>query len=467
METLKALVSRVARAFYEPKFIVVLDYLNRSEAVKDEEMSQKLGIAVRDIHKLCGKLKEDRLIRTLQRSEARKPEHKPVPKTYYYIDYKQFVDVVKWKMYQIRFRVGERMRNEIEQQGYICRKCGKTYSPLDISHLVDPTTLAFNCEVCNTELVENDNADNVKGSQESHGRLMEQSQPVISLLKLTDGMKIPASTPKLSNMLVTNGQNADDDKDIDYAKDSGASMGDIMVVFPDENEATKKANQAESEKKRQQNALPAWHQRSTVSGEPIILEATAKPDAQEQDEVLDSTTREAEANRERYYIEYYATLREQHKAVTVSADGELESEEEFEAVEIKLNRSIAMQESRQKRGHDSEEDSDGKHDDRKRVKTVEVHSVNRLHKAIPLKGVNGHPKANGVNGFRGGEIEIDMSDSDEGFEDGFAEVNGKGGPPFISVKGNMIPMHEVTEEHRSAMTAEEYQAYFDIWQRHQ
>ena len=42
--------------------------------------------------------------------EARKQDQRPVPKTYYYLDYKEFVDVVKWKMYKMQTIVRDNLR---------------------------------------------------------------------------------------------------------------------------------------------------------------------------------------------------------------------------------------------------------------------------------------------------------------------------------------------------------------------
>lgn len=44
------------------------------------------------------------------RMEARKQDQRPVPKTYYYLDYKEFVDVVKWKMYKMQTIVRDNLR---------------------------------------------------------------------------------------------------------------------------------------------------------------------------------------------------------------------------------------------------------------------------------------------------------------------------------------------------------------------
>ena len=99
-----------------------------------------LKMTPRDIHRICGKLREDRLLKMCvlkkidlflcyyvyfrwilnmllfvllnraTRMEARKQDQRPVPKTYYYLDYKEFVDVVKWKMYKMQTNVRDNLR---------------------------------------------------------------------------------------------------------------------------------------------------------------------------------------------------------------------------------------------------------------------------------------------------------------------------------------------------------------------
>lgn len=66
--------------------------------------------------------------------------------------------------------------------------------------LVDPTDGLFHCEVCSGILEQNDNAENVQGSQEVLTRLREQSQPIIALLKLTDNIVIPARYVMLNRL---------------------------------------------------------------------------------------------------------------------------------------------------------------------------------------------------------------------------------------------------------------------------
>jgi transcription initiation factor TFIIE subunit alpha len=62
MDIAKSLVKCVARAFYDTRHILVLDALMIHNALRDDELARLLGLVTKDVHKLCGKLREDRMI---------------------------------------------------------------------------------------------------------------------------------------------------------------------------------------------------------------------------------------------------------------------------------------------------------------------------------------------------------------------------------------------------------------------
>ncbi|CAJ0840133.1 3688_t:CDS:2 [Entrophospora sp. SA101] len=260
MSVLYALLMRVSRAFFNTQQIVVLDQLMRQEEISDENLAKNVGLTVKEIHRLCGTLKEACLIKTSTITEPKKSEQqqRTIPRTCYYIDWQQ----------------------ELENKGYLCTGCKKTFTPLEIRELFDQYLHVFLCDVCGTELIHNDNAENVKETEKLHGRFMEQSQPIIDLLKKIDKLKIPASTfprgpnSKGSGSGSTHMQNS---------QNGNLQTGDFHVVLKSDNEASKAERQAELEKKRQQNELPIWHVVSTVSGE-VMISNNNKVEIQEDDD---------------------------------------------------------------------------------------------------------------------------------------------------------------------------------------
>ncbi|KAG2231685.1 hypothetical protein INT48_005168 [Thamnidium elegans] len=406
MEILKALVARVARAFYDPKYIAILDELNNAppntNGVREEDLVLTLKMTPRDIHRICGKLKEDRLIKMANRMEPRKQDQRLVPKTYYYIDYKEFVDVVKWKMYKMQTIVRDNLRTESENKGYVCHNCEKQFSPLEVLSLVDLSDQMFHCDMCEHILEENDNAENVKGSQQILTKLREQSQPIITLLKQTDSLVIPTSYIYKHAPGRSNGNNADE-YELAVAQDTGAGQGDIIVDLQMDNEAARRAKQEEAEQKRAQNALPVWHQRSTISD--TILVGTGDRPADEKEDEEDGFEEIGaagmDADTEDYYAKYYESLSNNAAEAYNGMDTDRDDSEMFEPIGEEIN-------TQEQVGDTFEENNES-----------------------------------------GEEFEED--------ED----------IPLVSVNGKMIPLNEVQEEDQRNMTTDEYKAYYEAWENWQ
>ncbi|KAI9335798.1 hypothetical protein BD770DRAFT_432114 [Pilaira anomala] len=409
MEILKALVARVARAFYDPKYIAILDELNNAppncNGVREEDLVLTLKMTPRDIHRICGKLKEDRLIKMANRMEPRKQDQRLVPKTYYYIDYKEFVDVVKWKMYKMQTIVRDNLRTESENKGYVCPNCEKQFSPLDVLSMVDRSDQMFHCDMCEHILEENDNAENVKGSQQVLTKLREQSQPIITLLKQTDSLVIPTSyIYKHAPGSRSNGSN-NDEYELAVAQDTGAGQGDIIVDLQMDNEAARRAKQEEAEQKRAQNALPVWHQRSTIS-DTILVGTGDRPadekDADDEDGFEEIGPTGMDADTEDYYAKYYESLSNNATTETFNAADNDNDNDMFETI--------------------------GEENNNRQEQTIDTFEEN--------------------------------NESGEDFEED-EDI------PLVSVNGKMIPLNEVQEEDQRNMTTDEYKAYYEAWENWQ
>lgn len=66
---------------------------------------------IKDVNKIAAKLREDRLIKTISRQETREYDGRLFHRTYYYIDFGIFADVVKYRLYLMRKTLEERIKN--------------------------------------------------------------------------------------------------------------------------------------------------------------------------------------------------------------------------------------------------------------------------------------------------------------------------------------------------------------------
>ncbi|KAI8066824.1 hypothetical protein BC940DRAFT_239593 [Gongronella butleri] len=341
--------------------------------------------------------------------ENRRHDQRPIAKTFYYLDYKEFVDVVKWKMFQMQLQVRDKLKKESENQGYVCPQCNAQYSTLDAMPLARMGS--FFCDICGEELKENDNAENVKSSQLELARLREQQQPIINLLKQTDSVVIPASYTYKPFYTGNKKNGKDKSMPVVPSEAESGGMGDIIVDLQMDNEAARRAKQLEAEEKRQQNALPVWHQRSTVSdmlagtGDRPDTEGTTDdvPDQdQDQDQDLELDPETAD-----YYAQYYESLSNAQNLEDDGTDGlepdeDLEDDEEFEQVDV----------------NPSQADVD---------------------------------EPGSVAG-----VKRSLSPEDTDFDD--EDI------PFVTVNGEQKRLDEISEEDQRNMTTDEYKAYYEAWQ---
>lgn len=76
--------------------------------------------------------------------------------SYWYIDYKYFVDVVQFRLYLMHEQLKDSEQLEIERQTFQCKNpdCGREYTALEVQRLLMPGQYQFHCGHCNEPLVE-------------------------------------------------------------------------------------------------------------------------------------------------------------------------------------------------------------------------------------------------------------------------------------------------------------------------
>ncbi|EWC47034.1 hypothetical protein DRE_03796 [Drechslerella stenobrocha 248] len=340
MDVAKSLVRCVARAFYDVKHILVVDALMIHSALRDDDLAHLLGTQTKELHKLCGKLKEDRMVNVHTRQELKEGQTRTVARTYYYVDFRGTVDAIKYRMHKLERTVQSKMDTDAEAKGYACPRCRRRFTPLDVLPLINQDTGMFDCDNCGTQLVDDDDSAEILESQERLGRLMQQMDKIIRMLRQIDELVVPAnefndaiavavpvnrershasalSVPTTSTVVQTSSGPA---MEIKFTSDGQKTAAELAA------EREKKAAQAV------QNALPVWYTQSTVSGDLTTLgskEAEARA-ARHIDFKTDVSTEEKKPTDDRGNVQksaidqYYALL----AARTKEAEEEEEEEEE-------------------------------------------------------------------------------------------------------------------------------------------
>lgn len=349
LATIRRMAQIVARIFYQDRHIVLMDQLVSITVLPADILAHRLGIQVKELAALSSKLLEDKLICTFRRNEIRDAiTNRSVPRTYYYLDFKLFLDVTKWRMMSIRKKIDTRLRNELDNKGYVCPRCKKSYSTLEVAHLLDMFRNVFVCETpgCSTELVDNEEAEDVKRSKDSLMRFNEQLSTLLGGLRRTEGITLPpldvgawltkhaASQPWFANR----------SDDASFAPSSSTVNGapalhvDLASNDPAAEAARRLAKQKAEDEQRKQNALPAWHLASTVSGEQTALGRKQQRLHSSNGYDVDESKEDDDADDDDYYAQY-ASLQTAEAAAAAADSSSKPSqapsvdEEEFEDFE--------------------------------------------------------------------------------------------------------------------------------------
>ncbi|BGP31904.1 hypothetical protein JCM10296v2_003683 [Rhodotorula toruloides] len=497
LDTAKLLLQKVVRGFYGPRQAILVDQLVKKEVFPADELSKRLGMQVKDVTKIAHRLIEDQLVQIHRRSEMRENgAMKALQRGYYYLDYSRATDVIKWRMYKIQQTVDVKLRNELDAQGYVCPLCKATYTPLDAANLIDPFRNILACSVCQTELVDKENEEDVQGKKERMQRLNKQSKSIVDLLKKLEQAELPRFNVEayLAIHGPALGVTAAAAAEANGTTAPAAAVVKIHMAGDDDEAKEKARREREVEEKRAQNALPSWIAQSAISADPEQTfgsmgsaaassagspapEATVKPATSQPLRMLGEEAKpvvgagaaeeDQEEEEEIDLDAYYANLElaqpsEDSTHASTPAAGQL-----VDTPALSPSISLSGRDTSEQLGNvDSpaplkreREDEDEDYDSGASAKRAKQDDT--LATASPaLPSATATPEAPAANS----ETVEDEEDEDE--FDEFEPGEGGNADPnqFVSVGGKMLPFSQVTDEMTGDMTADEYSAYWEVYQ---
>ncbi|MEE6460746.1 hypothetical protein FKM82_001087 [Ascaphus truei] len=270
---LKRLAKYMVRGFYGLEYSLTLDVLIRYPCVKEEDIALLLKFDKKQLKTFLNTLKADKVIKSRMRVETG-PNGKSTRHTYYYINFKVLVDVVKYKLDHVRRKIESDERDSTTRASFKCPGCLNTYSDLEVNQLFDPFTELFRCTYCNVEVEEDLSSLPKRDARTLLAKFNEQIEPIFVLLKETEDIILPCELlepqpteiPELS---------------ASSEHQSGLSMIDLQGHgrWADKSSATGNMyvqnliiNVRDSEPKRGKEKTkeqPIWIRESTVKGAPI------------------------------------------------------------------------------------------------------------------------------------------------------------------------------------------------------
>lgn len=268
--------------FYPHQSIIIMEAILFHNVLFEDDLIKLCCMHKKVFRSFCNKLMEDKLIVAHTQKEETQP-YKLFTRTYYYVHSIEAIDSIKWKIHTIVKHVKEEIGNFSEPQGYICPTCHHKYTLLDAASLLTDDRLNFECSICGDYLIDDDISQEQKKGQEKLERLMSLVEPIIKYLKIVDDLKIednnfdttlikyvPAFSDSLALYSVSTRTSARrkklENNNTNLSDASKRSQATIHVSITADDEDLKRERQKREDrnKKLRQNALPSWHQESTV-----------------------------------------------------------------------------------------------------------------------------------------------------------------------------------------------------------
>ncbi|GIY19327.1 general transcription factor IIE subunit 1 [Caerostris darwini] len=280
--SLKRLVRLVIRGFYNIEHAILMDMLIHNPCMKEDDLVELLKFERKQLRSVIAQLKNDRFVKVRLRMETGS-DGKATRQNYYYINYKIFVNVVKYKLDHMRRKIETEERDSTSRASFKCTSCEKTFTDLEADQLCDFMTGEFRCSFCEAPIVEDESALPKTDSRLMLARFNEQIEPLYNLLRDVDDVKLapellepePTDLSQIKRDASTNkvtrpNQNAANNENQNHATwsgdatrnksyDYGSAQG-ITVNFGTDDAANMKTLQ---EKKEQ----PIWMVESTVKSE--------------------------------------------------------------------------------------------------------------------------------------------------------------------------------------------------------
>ncbi|XP_072018815.1 general transcription factor IIE subunit 1-like [Amphiura filiformis] len=266
-DELKRLAKYIMRGFYSVEHALIIDILTRSPIVREDDMAVLLKFDKKQLRILLNKLKCEKLVKQTMRMETQ-ADGRTNRQYYYFINYKVFVNVVKYKLDKMRQKTESKERDSTCKALFKCPQCLREYNEYDAGELMDPMTGLMHCILCGAEVHEDETAVPKKDAYTQMANFNEQLKIIFDLLKQVEHVKLSQSLLEPSPLLAgekrtAGGTQKQAGPHTHWSGDSTRNMGDIynqQVTINVGDEVTAQKSDVPAKER------PIWLTDSTVEG---------------------------------------------------------------------------------------------------------------------------------------------------------------------------------------------------------
>eukprot|EP00026_Physarum_polycephalum_P007729 Phypoly_transcript_07794.p1 GENE.Phypoly_transcript_07794~~Phypoly_transcript_07794.p1 ORF type:complete len:474 (+),score=106.91 Phypoly_transcript_07794:116-1537(+) len=459
-ELLKLLV----RAFHGPECGIVLDALLRANrSIKDDELAATLKLQQKQVRKVLFDLRTEHIVACENRNkEALKQGERSTAHLHWFIDYKNAIDCVKYKIHHLTKKFNEEKNRELQVQTYVCKQCKNSYSSLDAYTLQEN---GWKCEHCYGELEEVSAAESISKTQNQVKTLWTQLKPITDALKRVEAHPIP-KFPKTSaaamlaglddtSMLIstapttvtggglglggTGGGHGGGGGGHARASSASAMTGGQLDVFVDivgsSQNGTTSTSQNGAAKAAPKANIP-WMQSQSAPQTSTTTVQAAEP----------TTSTNEEMDKETYeqYVKQYMEEYQKQQQLEMAKQQKLQQQQQ------QSPQSQLAGQKHKSNGHLVKEEPaglDAAQADRKRPKVEgDGAGVGGVAQEVKVEPKREQEEATSTAEFEGEEAAAPAGEE-----------------PMVRIGTQQFPISQITEDQHGLMTPEEYEAYYKVY----
>ncbi|KAK3327670.1 transcription initiation factor TFIIE-like protein [Cercophora scortea] len=274
MDVAQTLVRSVMRAFYSTQEILVIEALVTHSCLRDDDLIYLMKMNSKDLHKLCASLRDARFLIVHTRPEVQKDKARPINRIYYYIDYRQAIDAIKWRVYKTDKDMQVIAHPADETKEYTCPRCTAQWTQMEVLDSV--STAGFVCQRCGT-ILELSKEREAPGHQQL-SRMNNQFKFMTDMLQEVDKVVVPEcnfDTAMQTQRPIVRDANhgAKDSTPVDTGLHKPSAVKGLANVGPKTMHVTimgdgEEHENTEARKRKErllrENALPVWMTESSV-----------------------------------------------------------------------------------------------------------------------------------------------------------------------------------------------------------
>jgi len=175
----------IMRAFYGFELFLCMEMLIAYPCIREEDLADLLRMDLKHVHQHLVNLKKEKFINERPIMET-SPDGRQQKHSYFFINYKMTVNVIKYKLDKIRIQIESEEKQCTARANFKCTSCSKTYSDLDTKDIF----LTMTCLFCGAEVEEDVSCLPNRSSRNLLAKFNTQMEIVFELLSRVEHVRL-------------------------------------------------------------------------------------------------------------------------------------------------------------------------------------------------------------------------------------------------------------------------------------